>query len=145
MYFGKTKDIRFNMKKIFLGGTANGSQWRDLLIGKLKADYLFPKAEGARYHADADFTKDLETCDFLLTVVTPLMVGFDDIFLLIDDSNKRSTKTIFCFLPEDGETKFSPHQIKSLNATGKMVEQNGGYWAKSLDEVAEYIQKKLAV
>ena len=33
------------MKKVFLGGTCNGSSWRDELIKDLKIDYFQPCAE----------------------------------------------------------------------------------------------------
>ena len=41
------------MKKVFLGGTTNDSNWRDLLIKKIKIDYFNPVVkdwnESARY------------------------------------------------------------------------------------------------
>ena len=33
------------MKKVFLGGTCNGSDWRKKLIPKLKIDYFNPVVE----------------------------------------------------------------------------------------------------
>jgi hypothetical protein len=63
------------------------------------------------------------------------MLGFYAIAEVVDDSNKRPTQTIFCYLAEG----FEKHQIKSLQATAKMVKENGAKVCESLEEVAEYL------
>jgi hypothetical protein len=118
--------------KVFLGGTCNQSKWREVLIPQLKVDYFNPVLD---VWTDKDYREELhqrETCDYCLYVISAEMEGVYSIAEVIDDSNKRPTKTIFCFL-EDG---FSPHQIKSLEAVGKMVVQNGGKWLNTLEEIA---------
>jgi hypothetical protein len=72
-------------------------------------------------------------------VITPKMTGVYSIAEVVDDSNKRPNKTVFCFLSEDEDCKFEPFQIKSLNAVAKMVDKNGAKVLTSLDEVAEWI------
>ena len=63
------------------------------------------------------------------------MKGSYSIAEVIDDSNKRPGKTIFCFINKDGKQEFDKEQIKSLDKVGKMVENNGGKYLSSLNEV----------
>ncbi|CAI2200637.1 8968_t:CDS:2, partial [Funneliformis geosporum] len=63
------------------------------------------------------------------------MLGFYAIAEVVDDSNKRPHKTIFCYL----EAGFEKHQIKSLQAIARMVKENGAQVFTSLEEVAEYL------
>lgn len=71
--------------------------------------------------------KQRKICDYLLYVITPKMEGVYSIAEVVDDSNKKPKKTIFCYTEEDGGT-FNKGQTKSLDAVGKMVEDNGGKW-----------------
>ena len=71
------------------------------------------------------------------------MTGDYSIADVIDDSNKKSEKTVFCFLEDDPPESFSTVQSKSLRAVGQMVERNGGKWLKSLEEVAVYLNNKV--
>jgi len=63
------------------------------------------------------------------------MTGFYAIAEVVDDSNKRPAKTVFCYLTEG----FTAHQIKSLEAIAKMVKENGAQVFMSLTDVAEYL------
>ena len=127
------------MKKVFLGGTCNGSTWRDELIPNLKISYYQPQSE----HWTPDMMQvelnEREICDFCLYVITPKMTGVYSIAEVVDDSNKRPAKTIFCFLTSDDGKTFTDHQIKSLQQTAKMVEANGARYFTSLHEIASYL------
>lgn len=127
------------MKKVFLGGTTNNSNWRDELIKSLKIDYFNPVVKDWNEEAQKKEIKERKECDFVLYVITPKMEGVYSIAETIDDSNKRPEKTIFCYLLEDENKEFSKHQLKSLDMTGKMVEENGGKWFKSLKEISTYL------
>lgn len=83
--------------------------------------------------------KQKNECDFCLYVITPKMTGVYSIAEVVDDSNKRPHKTIFCYLTNDEDEKFSEHQIKSLEQTAKMIQQNGATFFKTLHEVADYL------
>jgi hypothetical protein len=67
------------------------------------------------------------------------MTGVYSIAEVVDDSNKRPEKTLFAFIENDGEDKFTSDQLKSLKAVGKMVEINGGRWFKNLDELITFL------
>lgn len=126
-------------KEVFLGGTCNETTWRDELISKLKINYFNPIVKDWNKQAQENELKKRETCDYLLYVITPKMQGVYSIAEVIDDSNKRPNKTIFCFLEYDGKKYFDESQKKSLRAVGKLVESNGGKWFTSLDQIAKYL------
>lgn len=127
------------MTKVFLGGTCNGSTWRDALIPKLPIDHFNPVVENWTPECQEEEIRQRETCDYCLYVITPKMTGFYSIAEVIDDSNKRPEKTIF-YYTEDTNEVFTIHQIKSLNMIGKMVVANGGFWAKSEEELLNYLK-----
>ncbi len=127
------------MKKVFLGGTVNNTTWRDEIIPRLKIDYFNPVVKEWTKQAYKRELKERKTCDFCLYVITPKYKGFYSIAEVVDDSNKRPGKTIFCILYEDEDYKFSEFQTKSINAVGKMVKKNGSLLFSSLDEVVEFL------
>ena len=125
--------------KVFLAGTCNESTWRDELLKKLKIDYFNPVVDDWTEECYKEELRQREICDYCLYVITPRMTGVYSIAEVIDDSNKRPEKTIFCFLSNDDSKRFVNGQIKSLDKVGIMVENNGGKYFKSLDEVAEFL------
>lgn len=127
------------MKKVFLGGTCNGSGWRDGLIKILKIDYFQPQGDDWTPEMIQEEMKQREICDFCLYVITPKMTGFYSVAEVVDDSNKHPSKTIFTFLKEDEGETFSDHQMKSLEQTGKMVQENGAKFFTTFEEIAEYL------
>lgn len=151
------------MKKVFLGGTCNDSKWRDALIPMLKVDYFNPVVDDWTEECYQEELKQRKECDFCLYVITPRMRGVYSIAEVIDDSNKRPNKTIFCILKSDVkyipsirwnnesnefcighdeiEKQFDEGQMKSLDKVGRMVKMNGGKYFKSLEEVASYLNK----
>jgi hypothetical protein len=129
------------MKKVFLGGTCNDSKWRDLIIPLLKIDSFNPVVDDWTEEDYQNELKEREECDFCLYVITPKMTGTYSIAEVVDDSNKRPEKTIFCFVKQDGKHEFDDSQVKSLNKVGIMVENNGGKYLKSLNEVVKHLNK----
>lgn len=126
--------------KIFLGGTCNDSTWReDFIIPALKIDFFNPVVDD---WTEEDYLRELHermVCDYCLYVITPRMSGVYSIAEIIDDSNKRPEKTLFCYLVKDGELEFSPSQLKSLESVGKMVEINGAKWFRNLEELRKFL------
>ncbi|CAG8470055.1 6207_t:CDS:10 [Cetraspora pellucida] len=59
------------------------------------------------------------------------MSGVYSIAEVVEDSNKRPARTIFCYLEEG----FAESQIKSLKAVANLVEKNGTKVFNSLEEV----------
>ena len=143
------------MKKVFLGGTCNESTWRDKLIAMLEIDYFNPVVDDWTEECYQEELRQREICDYCLYVITPRMTGVYSIAEVVDDSNKRPEKTIFCLLEydlsdykmkiEDGKKvrryveMFDASQLKSLDKVGVMVEKNGGKYFRTLSEVAEFL------
>lgn len=128
--------------KVFLGGTTNKTDWRDKLIPNLKIDYFNPVVDDWNQEAYKKELEERENSDYVLYVITPKMEGVYSIAEVVDDSNKRPEKTLFCVLEQDDKKEFSEAQLKSLDAVDKMIVDNGGKSFKSLDEVSEYLNNK---
>lgn len=129
-------------QKVFLGGTCNDSTWREKLITKLQIEYFNPVVDDWTEDDYQEELKQRKSCDFCLYVITPMMTGVYSIFEVTEDSLKRPEKTIFCFLKEDNNTKFTEDQIKSLDKVGIGIKNNGGKYFKTLDEIAVYLNFK---
>jgi len=127
------------MKKVFLGGTCNGSSWRDGVIKDLKLHFYDPVGEDWTPEMMEEEVKQRKESDFCLYVITPKMEGFFSIAEVVDDSNKHPAKTIFCFLNEDEGKTFSAVQLRSLEQIARMVKKNGASVFKTLDEVTDFL------
>jgi hypothetical protein len=125
------------MKKVFLGGTCNESTWREELIPMLNIDYFNPVVEDWTPECQDEEIKQRQTCDYVLYVITKEMLGVYSIAEVVDDSNKRPEKTIFCLL-SDG---FDKLQIKSLMSVYRMVDNNRAIVCDNLYEVARYLNQ----
>ena len=125
--------------KVFLGGTCNGSTWRDILIPRLNIDYFNPVVSDWTEECYLEELRQREICEYCLYVVTPKMVGVYSVAEVIDDSNKRPERTLFCFLNEDEEMRFNKAQLKSLEKVAQMVQRNGGKYFKDLISVAQFL------
>lgn len=133
--------------KVFLGGTTNGSNWREKLISNLAIGYYNPVVENWRKEHQIEEIKQRKECDFVLYVITPSMLGFLSISELIDDSNKRPNSTIFCFLQNedvDGKRiKFTTEAWESLKVISHIAINNGAKQFNNLNEIADYLNSKL--
>lgn len=130
------------MKKIFLGGTCPGWDWRKELIGKLNIDYYNPVVPVWNESVKKIELNERENCDYCLYVITPYMKGVYSIAEVIDDSNKRPEKTIFCYISQKYGRKFEDKAENSLLEVGRMVERNGGKFFNNLDQIASYVNIK---
>ena len=127
------------MKRVFLGGTCNESTWRDDLTFLLEVDYFNPVVKDWTPECMAEEIKQRELCDYCLYVITPKMTGVYSIAEVVDDSNKRPQKTLFCIMEIDGSEAFSQGQLKSLAQVKSMVEKNGGLAFDDITDVAAFL------
>lgn len=132
-------------KKVFLGGTCNDSTWRDTVIKQLKIKHFNPVVDDWTEEAYKEELIQREECDFCLYVITPKMTGVYSIAEVVDDSNKRPGKTIFCFIEEDDDETFTKGQIKSLDKVGEMVSKNGGIYFKTLSAVISFLNMEYSI
>lgn len=129
---------KYKKKKVFLGGTCNNSTWRDELIPLLKTDYFNPVVDDWTNDTQMEEIKQREVCDFILYTITSEIVGVYSIAEVIEDTIKRPDKTLFCVI----ENGFTESQLRSLQATAKMVKLNKGKCFNSLKEVANYLNNQ---
>lgn len=126
--------------EIFLGGTCNGSKWRDKLTPLLEKGYFNPVVEDWTPECEAEEIKWREEAKICLYVISPVATGFLSIAEVVQDSNSRPERTYYYILQRDTtaegeELHWSAHQKKSLDAIGRMIERNGATWCKSWDEL----------
>ncbi len=127
------------MKKVFLGGTCNESDWRDRIIPVLQIDYFNPVVDDWTPACMVEELRQREACDFCLYVITPRMTGVYATAEVVDDSNKRPEKTIFVPLFNDKDLTFDAGQWKSLNAVRRLVKANGAQVFFDLLRAAYYM------
>ena len=120
--------------KVFLGGTCNGSNWREKLIPNLEIDYFNPIVSNWDKKAQLNEIKEKNNADFLLFVITPLMTGVYSIAEVVDASNKKPEKTILCILEDDGK-KWTKSQRNSLSAVEDLVQSNGALVLNNLEDI----------
>lgn len=144
--------------KLFLGGTCEGcypeSQWNDEtfdfkydwrkeLVSMLdlnKIEYFNPVVDDWNIEAQQRELEYRNNCDICLYTITNKINGVYSIAEVIDDSNKRPEKTIFCDLYSwNFETSINVAMFKSIRAVGDMVERNDTMKFNSIKETAEYI------
>lgn len=129
--------------KVFLGGTCNGSLWREDIIPMLEIDYFNPVVADWTEECMEREIRERRSCDFVLYVITPKMVGVYSIAEVVDDSNKSPCKTILVILREDCSVisplkcVFGDGQWRSLMAVKGMVGRNGGSVFDTLTEAAD--------
>ncbi|NOQ71128.1 MAG: hypothetical protein GQ574_03940 [Crocinitomix sp.] len=121
-----------NTIKIFIGSNGKEpSEMEQLFEGKFDAKAI------EFVHGNDKFKRN---CNYFLYVFTPTTEGIKTIINVVNDSNRFKSKVIFLVLNEADE--FTPHQVKSLIATGKMVELNGGKWFDKLETMIEFLENK---
>jgi Nucleoside 2-deoxyribosyltransferase like len=128
--------------RIFLGGTCNGSTWRDALIPHLKMDYYNPVVPEWTEEAYQRELVERAQCDVCLYVLTPKIHGYYSIAEVADDSNKRPEKTVFCILHDDAGLQFEPSQYRSLQKVGKIVEENGGHFCEGMEALVQHLRSR---
>jgi hypothetical protein len=132
------------MADVFLVGTCNDSTWRERLkplFDGFGLSYFDPVVPNGTPECQARELQERETAKVCLYVITPPMTDVDSIAEVIadvvDDSNKRPDRTVFCVLSEDGDKSFDDHQMKSLRSVMDIVERNGCLVARDLDVAAD--------
>ena len=100
------------MHTVFLGGTCNGSTWRDELIPMLdseKVSAFNPVVEhwDEKAQAEEDFHK--ENDDIMLYVFTPEFKGIYSAFEVAMLSCQRPGSVVCCILDERDGKKYKKH------------------------------------
>lgn len=128
--------------KVFLGGTCNGSTWRNKFIELLddSVEYFNPVVDNWNTEAQEKEYIEKQSSDFRLYVITPAMTGVFSIAEVVDDSNKCPNRTLLCVLSEEDDGKVFEDSLRnSIYAVEKMVAANGINIFPSLESIAKYI------
>ena len=128
--------------KVALMGTCNESTWRERLKLILKIEFYDPVVPNWTKECQEEEIRQRQICDYCLYVITPKMTGSFAIAEVVQDSNKRPEKTIFCFLKEDDGVCFSGGQIRSLDAVANMVKTNGANIFETLEQIADFLNNQ---
>ncbi len=129
-------------RKIFLGGTCNGTTWREKLIEKLNIEYFNPVVDDWTEDSIEKENEEKKNASYLLYCITPEQSGMYSIAELVESSIKYPKRTIVVFLEKD---KYSESQLKSISAIEKMIEENGAMVLDTIDEVAAYVNLSKAL
>lgn len=130
------------MSRVYLGGTCNGSVWRDELIEKLNVSYFNPVVDDWNEEAQLREEKEKEEATYQLYVITPEMTGVFGIAELVDSSNKTPKQTLLCFIRDYGGCEFDERSWKSLQAVKKLVIKNGALYFDTLQDIADFLNGK---
>ena len=125
--------------KVFLGGTCNNSTWREKLIVKLvenELSYFNPVvADWTKAAQEIEIREKERNCNVHFYHITSAMTGVYSIAEIIDSSycEKDTVMSV-------DTTGFTPSQIKSLDAVGKMLIGLGGSYQKDDNDFKDIIE-----
>lgn len=139
-----TMRIGNRKRSVFLGGTCNGSEWRDRLIEMLRVPYFNPVVPNWTPECMAKEVQEREVSSQRLYVITPKMTGIFSIAELTEDAIRSPNHTIACFLPEDGEAKFTDTQWKSITQVIELLKRNGCTVVAHLEAAADILNLRLS-
>lgn len=129
--------------KVFLGGTCNGSKWRENFVSTDKIEYFHydetlpsPSQEVDQHQLLLNKSRP---CHILLHVLTPMSIDPLNIAVLISDSIKQPKKTILIIVKEDRDYCFDVQAWMMLETIKEMVVSNGAKCLDSFKEAIEYI------
>lgn len=126
--------------KIFLGGTCNGSTWREDVIPFLEFDYFNPVVEDWTPECiEKENIEKEENCNIHLYVITKEMTGVYSIAEAVQSSNKKEVTTIF-YVEYEG---FDEAMIRSLRAVREIISNNGGVVYERQCESRENLAKSI--
>lgn len=131
------------MIKVFLGGTCNGSKWRDEaqnLLRKKGIDFFNPVVDNwdKSQQFEEEYQKN-KVCNYNVYCITPKMLGVFSIAEVVDDSNKRPVSTILVILKKDDNKEFNESRYRSLQAVMTLVKNNGVAVYTSLDDMVRRV------
>ena len=136
---GETTVNMVDMVTVFLGGTCNGSKWRDKFIPMLsdRFDPFNPVVDDWNEEAQREEEYHKTHDEYIVFCITPKMTGFFSIVEMIHSMHVRPHTTFVCFLNEDDGSKFTIPQMKSIDATVKLLERFQVKTFTSLEDMAD--------
>jgi len=124
--FMKYNSMNDAEKEVFLGGTCNGSEWRDAFIKDCIVPCFNPVVEDWNDAAQAAEVEAKLRCGIHLYVITPLMEGTFSIAEAVESAIVNPKGTVFVICLKDGSFEFTPSALKSLTAVAGIISKYGG-------------------
>jgi hypothetical protein len=131
--------------KIFLGGTCNGSKWREELIPMLPCEYFNPVVESWTDECQQEEIRQRGICDYVLYVITPASAGSFGVAEAVEDAVKNPNKTLFMSSDVDpfvasGTLDFTEAQAKSMRAVKRLIERNGARTFDCFNDICTFLK-----
>lgn len=124
---------------VFLGGTTNGSDWRQQLISLgLEMDYFNPVVEVWSDHAKKLEDVAKESSCLQIYVITPFMTGCYSIAELTESAVIQPACTVVAFLEELDDKQWTEHQEKSNKAVIELVRKHGATVYTTMQEIVDH-------
>ena len=130
------------MHSVFLGGTCNGSTWREELLSMIdqtKIDAFNPVVEDWNEEAQRNEDYHKENDEYSLYVLTPEMKGVYSVFELAMESLKNPYRVLFCVLTERDGKSFNPFLIKNFDKIKKDLINNGVKVFDNLEDISFFL------
>ena len=129
--------------KVFLGGTCNGTTWRDELMPLLPCEFFNPVVED--WTPDCiekeDYEKD-HLCDIHLYLITPAMKGIYSIVEMMNSLRQPGKTTLIGFLESPEWDEGMKRSIgASINLITTRYPESKCGWIKEPKDIVEWIEK----
>ena len=131
-----------NICDIFLGGTCNGSKWRDTFIKLNNYKCFNPVVKNWTEECYENEKWHMENDHILFYVITPKQHGFLSFAEVVDLAYKYKDKLYFTYMIYDEGEEFDD-QLKSLNKIGLLVREAGGNFYQFYESACDAVSEKL--
>lgn len=126
---------------VFLGGTCNGSKWRDAIIPKLNVKAFNPVVENWSMETQQIEEQAKKDAIASLFVITPKQTGLYAAAELTASAIREPERTVVAFLDEDEGDTWSEHQKASNQAIQDLVKDAGATVVSNLDDAAQKVNE----
>ncbi len=136
-------------KFVFLGGTVNGSNWRDILIPLLTIQFFNPVVKDWTPEDAQRENQAKATAAVNLFVITPkqhgLYVPVELGVMACESRTNPDMKVVLVFLTEDAGEVFTPHQLSSNVQIRELMAKNTDVEIfDNLEDLAVFLNRYLA-
>ena len=130
------ESIQPRMGPVFLGGTCNGSKWREKIIPMLSVKAFNPVVES--WGLETQQIEQQAKADAIasLFVVTPKQTGLYAVAELTKAAITEPERTVVAFLDEDEGDTWSDYQKASNQAIADLVRDAGATVVDNLEDAA---------
>jgi hypothetical protein len=127
-------------KEVFMGGTCNGSSWRDVFVTYMDTEKIpcfNPVVKDWNEEAQQAEEEAKLRCGIHLYVITPKAKGMYSVAEAVESAIVNPKGTYVVFMIKDGKHTFSPEQLRSNDAIIDLVQRytNNFYTVADVDDL----------